>query len=409
MNIFQIPVKTIDRSSASGRSRISLALLLTALLVFPDLALSQEPTTCSNNSYWTKSGASLTTPIETFGAAVAGTTSGDVMYVIGGEDWVSGTPTFQTQVLHKLASAVATTNSSTWTFHNDMWKGPAGVPVGFARDLCGVVNNGFLYTIGGVIKDSSISDATGNSTAQVWYAPINSTNGNLGAWKITNSVPVPSGKMGLQLHGSAVVTVAGDATYLYVIGGSNSDHGDGTVNQDITAAVHFAKINSDGSLALWDHDGNGNPASLPDIPSQGVGVYKTCPVVYNGSIYMAGGEAKGQSLNQVVYATPIAGGTFDNSNQWHNVSSNYMSTADAAQAVALSNNDIILMGGDEGSNTITSSVFQGAVAADKSVTWGTLTSLPLAISRNAGATSGSHIFSIAGQNAGNDLTCIYYH
>ena len=391
--------------STFNASRIGLALLLTCLLGFPDGTAFAA--TCSSNSYWTKSGASLTTPIETFGAAVAPTSSGDVMYVIGGEDWTSPTtPVFQTQILHKLVSAVASTSQTSWTFHNDMWKGPAGVPVGFARDLCGIVNNGFLYTVGGVIKDSSITNAMGNSTNQVWYAPINSSTGNLGAWKQANSLPVPQGAMGLQLHGSAVVTVGGN-TYLYVIGGSNSDHGDGTVNQGITAKVHFAKINTDGSLALWDHDGNGNPATLPDIPSQGVGVYKTCPVVVNGSIYVAGGESKGASLSQVVYATPMADGTFSGG-VWNDTATNFMTTADAAQAVVY-NNGIILMGGDEGNNNITSSVFDGTVHADGSVTWSTLTSLPLAISRNAGATSGGITFSLAGQNAGSDLTCIFYH
>ena len=408
-----MPAKSIAHSSTSrtlrpSSARISLALLLTVLLMSPDLALSA---TCTSNSYWTASGATLTTPIETFGAAVSPTANGDVMYVIGGEDWISGTPVFQTQILHKLVSAVATTNSSTWTFHNDMWKGPAGVPVGFARDLCGVVNNGFLYTIGGVIHDSTITDPTGNSTAQVWYAPINSTTGNLGGWKQANSVPVPQGTMGLQLHGSVVVTV-GTNTYLYVIGGSNSDHGNGMVNLGITSAVHFVKINPDGSLGLWDHDGNGNPVTLPDIPSQGNGVYKTCPVVHSGSIYVAGGEAEGMSLNQVVYATPMADGTFSG-NMWNNMTSNYiviggLATPDGAQAVVY-NNGIILMGGDEGSNTIVSTVFQGTVAADKSVMWNTLTSLPLAISRNAGATSGGHTFSLAGQHGGADQSCIYYH
>lgn len=407
MKTTQIPSKSIDHTSTCSIPRCSLALLLTALLLFPDLALAQEPATCNNNSYWTASGATLTTPIETFGAAVSPTSNGDVMYVIGGEDWTSPTtPVFQTQILHKSVKTIATPNSSTWQYHNDMWKGAAGVPVGFARDLCGVVNNGFLYTIGGVIKDSSITNAYGNSTAQVWYAPINATSGNLGGWKPANSVPVPKTAMGLQLHGSAVVTVAGN-TYLYVIGGSNSDHGDGTVNQGITSAVHFAKINTDGSLAKWDYDGNGNPATLPDVPSQGTGLYKTCPVVVNGSIYVAGGEDKGASLNQVVYATPMSDGTFSG-NTWNNMTSNYMTTTDAAQAVVY-NNGIILMGGDEGNNNITSSVFKGTVAADKSVTWSTLTSLPLAISRNAGATSGGITFSLAGQNAGNDLSCIYYH
>jgi hypothetical protein len=83
-------------------------------------------------------------------------------------------------------------------------------------------------------------------------------------------------------------------------------------------------------------------------------------VVHGGSIYVAGGQAEGTSLNQVVYATPIANGTFSG-NVWNDMTSNEMPTADVAQAV-VDHNGIILMGGDEGSNAIVSTIFKGTVA-----------------------------------------------
>jgi hypothetical protein len=401
--------KSNVRYSTPSATRVGLAVLLTCLLVFPDgVALAQ---TCSGNSTWTASGATLTNPIETFGAAVAGTSSGNVMYVIGGyNNTMTGTQLgFQKQVLHKLVSGVATTTQGTW-FHNDLWKDPKTNPlevVGFSRDLCGVVNNGYLYTVGGVYFDSKSDPTYGTSTNQVWYAPINPTNGSLGTWKSTTPINTKNNS-GLQLHGTAVVTV-GANTYLYVIGGSTDPKGDNLVSQYTTSAVHYAQINSDGTLGQWD------VKTLPDIPSDGAGVYKTCPVVYNGSIYVSGGEDAGGPINQVVYATPTTDGTFSNNNTWTNMESNDIviggtATPDAAQAVVY-NNGIILMGGDEGGSVhVVSTVFQGVVGTGGGVTWNdtAIPALPQPISRNAGATSGSFIFSLAGNHAGTDVSCIFY-
>jgi hypothetical protein len=153
---------------------------------------------------------------------------------------------------------------------------------------------------------------------------------------------------------------------------------------------------------------------LPDIPSPGAGWYKTCPVVYNGSIYVSGGEDAGGPINKVVYATPQADGTFTSAG-WTDVPSNYIiingtPVNDAAQAVVY-NKGIILMGGDEGGNIhVVPTVFQGEVGTGGGVNWNdtAIPALPQAISRNAGATSGSWIFSLGGNHAGNDVNCVYY-
>jgi hypothetical protein len=149
-----------------------------------------------------------------------------------------------------------------------------------------------------------------------------------------------------------------------------------------------------------------NPV-LPPIPSPGVGLYKTCPVVYNGSIYVAGGEDAGGTISsgQVVYATPSANGTFTT---WQ-PASNDLPQPDAAQAVVY-NKGIFLMGGDGGGAGILSTVFQSSVPNKGSMTWSktSFAALPEPVSRNAGATSGSWIFSLGGNHGGDDVSCVYY-
>jgi hypothetical protein len=383
-------------------------------MAFPEGAAFAQTKCPASTPTWTLSGVPLMSITETFGAAVAPTSGGNFMYVIGGENWNGGSPIFPTSVYHKLVGAVASTTSGTW-FSNPLWKDPNSPTetVGLSRDLCGTVytntatNTSYLYTVGGVYFDSKTSQF-GNSTNQVWYNQIQS-NGSLSSqWNPTTPITLPMGVTGLQLHGTAVVTVPGTTnTYLYVIGGSTDPYGDTHVSENgwPTAAVHFAPINSDGSLGEWDN-GMANPV-LPSIPTPGVGLYKTCPVVYKGSIYVAGGEDAGGTITsgQVVYATPGADGTFTT---WQDAS-NYLNPPDAAQAVVY-NKGIILMGGDGGSAGILSTVFQSSVPNNGNMTWSTTTIAPLPepVSRNAGATSGSWIFSLGGDHGSADVNCVYY-
>jgi hypothetical protein len=393
------------RSFTSSPTRITLTLLLTALLVFPDGTAFAATYTCSGTTPWHTSGATLPYPLETFGAA----TNGTRMYVIGGYDNVDNI--FPTFVYHKALSAIATSSVSSNWYSNSLWTDSAtGEVVGLSRDLCGTIytsttGTSYIYTVGGVYFDTN-TDPTGNTTSDVWYAPINSSNGNVGTWTQTSSLPVA-----LQLHGTVVLN-----GYMYVIGGSTDPHGDTKVSQYTTNAVHYAKINSDGSLGSWD------PTSLPAIPNPapGTGLYKTCPVAYNGSIYVSGGETSGSSVNQVVYATPATTGTNIGSfSSWTNNSSNYIvisgtAVADAAQAVVYDNGITLIAGDQTGSGGNTNCVFQGAVnTTNGDVTWSTPSSIspvPINVSRNTGAASSSNIFSLGGLtgSAGNDTKAIYY-
>jgi hypothetical protein len=402
--------KSIVRSPFSA-ARISVALLLTALLVFPDLALATTYT-CTGTTPWHTSGATLPFPLETFGAA----TNGGRMYLIGGYDNVDVmAPTF---VYHKALSAIVTSNVSSNWFSNSLWKDPNNPTevVGLSRDLCGKIytspttGNGYLYTVGGVYYDAATNNLNGDgknhglTTDQVWFAPINSSNGNLGTWVPTSSLPVA-----LQLHGSVIMTV-GTNTYLYVIGGSTYKD-DSNPSADVQSHVYYAEISpTDGSVGAFTQ-------SPHDIPSPGTGWYKTCPVVFNGRIYVSGGEDSASALDKVVYTTPS---TVDGSpSAWTDNSSNYINiggtlVTDAPQAVVYSGGIDLIAGDQTGSGNNTNCGFQGAVnGSTGAVSWttpSTISPFPINVSRNTGASSSTNIFSLGGLtgSAGHDTTAIYY-
>ncbi|MHB8362920.1 MAG: Kelch repeat-containing protein, partial [Patescibacteria group bacterium] len=113
-----------------------------------------------------------------------------------------------------------------------------------------VVYNGYVYEIGGYNGSTKIST--------VEYAPINS-NGTLGTWMDTTSLPAPT-------YAQTSVVYNG---YVYNIGGWNSTS---------ISTVDYALLNSNGTLGTWI-----SASSLP------VGISDATSVVYNGYLYEIGG------------------------------------------------------------------------------------------------------------------------
>ena len=340
--------------SICSTTRIALALLLSVLIASPELALAQEPINCGGTG-WTPSTVKLDPPnapsgygVETFGATLNGST----LYILGGEQWINQVPTFQTKVLNKLAAAITNGNTTGWSTDN-FWNdpnSPTNEVVGYARDLCGVVytssSGSYIYTVGGVYSDSQTVSPNGVnygfSTNQVWYTKIN-TNGSLvHPWTQATSLPTPNGA-GLQLHGTAIVTVAGN-TYMYVIGGSTDPYGDTKVSGYISNNTYYGQISpTSGDIKSWK--------AGPKIKAglNGLGVYKTCPVVdpATGTIYVAGGESANgtgePATSDVWYTTPTATNPFPAWTFAGPINPGGVVTPDAAQAVAFTNRSIYLM------------------------------------------------------------------
>jgi N-acetylneuraminic acid mutarotase len=129
-----------------------------------------------------------------------------------------------------------------------------------------VAYNGYIYTLGG--------SNGGVSTTTVRYAPIN-TDGTIGAWASTTSLPAASTDQG-------VVAYSG---YMYNVGGNDS-------------GVRYAPINADGTLGTWK-----STTSLSSI------LYNQGTVASNGYIYQLGGRDNNALHGDVLYAPVNGDGT----------------------------------------------------------------------------------------------------
>jgi hypothetical protein len=303
----------------------------------------------ASQSWWGTT--SLAAPLETQAATI----NNGYLYVIGGLS--NGTPT---------DSVMYASLSSAGTIGNLQNTTP--LPYTLYRDLCGVVNNNYLYAVGGI--------ANNYTTSTVMYAQINS-NGTLGVWKKTTPLPTP-----LQLQGE----VAADG-YLYVIGGS-AQHT--ALAGEETSTVLYAKFSAVGTLGPFK--------TTESIPTPD---YKTCPVAVGGTIYLLGGEVP-LATSSVWYATPSLQGTIK---AWNPTLK--MLYTDAATAIVSLGNSIYIMGGDTtgvGGDTTTvsqASLFVGGGTGISSYSY--LSPLPKLTSRNAGAGyAGGYIYSIGGLGGGTN-------
>jgi hypothetical protein len=269
-----------------------------------------------------------------------------------------------------------------------------------SRDLCGksytTGGTTYLYTIGGV--DYTGGAQHGQTTGDYEYATITGT-GTVGTWTRVQNAITPT-----QLHASVVLN-----GYLYVIGGSTTSTDSQPVN-GITANVYHAQIMSGGVLGPFVQD-----LTLP-VPT-----YKTCPVVYDNTIYLSGGEIETTgkcsptnpaATTNVLYAKQGAGGYLVANTQtgtWNYATS--MTQRLASQAVVY-NDGIALIGGDTvGCSPDTADIEYGTFQdlgdnPPTEILWtypypSSSISLPNAIERNAGATYGNVIYSLGGEPAGN--------
>ena len=375
-------------------ARTSLALVLSVMMAAPDVALAQEPvTTCTTNKWLQAGTLAGGTALETFSAVV----NGQFMYTIGGYNGTTGVNSVGYVQLNSAGNL-----QSNFTATSSLIRK-------VSRDLCGksFTTNGttFLYTVGGV-DYTNTSLAHGQTTGDLEYAPIRA-NGSVGTWtRVQNAIPAT------QLHASIVLN-----NYLYVIGGSNTTTDQSPVP---TSSVYHAKINNDGTVGPFVSD-----LTLP-VPT-----YKTCPVAFDNTIYLSGGEVKisGQcsktnptATTNVWYAKQGTNGFLTPNSQtgtWNSATS--MIQTLASQAVVY-NNGITLIGGDQsGCGFDTADIQYGAFTdlgdnPPTQIQWtfpypSGVISLPAIIERNAGATYNNVIYSLGGEQtksgSSSDTAAVY--
>jgi hypothetical protein len=136
-----------------------------------------------------------------------------------------------------------------------------------------------VYVVGG-------ADSTNAPRDSVLYATVSST-GALGAWTKATVLPAPLA------FAAAVVATPGNApvtgnSYLYVLGG------DSTASGKPVATVYVGTLAATGAVTSW--------ATTTALPAA---VHSCGAVIFNGSVYVAGGSGSGNAPVATVYRAAI--------------------------------------------------------------------------------------------------------
>ena len=228
-------------------------------------------------------------------------------------------------------------------------------------DATSVAYNGYAYEIGGSTNSGAITTVN--------YAPVNS-NGTLGSWTATTSLPVAT-------DNATSVVYNG---YVYEIGGS------------ISSSVDYAPVNSNGTLGSWTAT-----TSLP------AATYEATSVVYNGYVYEIGGcNSTGCYSTTVDYAPINSNGTLGS---WSATSSLPVATGEATSVVY--NGYVYEIGGDTGS--VTATVDYAPINSNGSLgSWTATTSLPVAIEGAASVAYNGYVYEIGGDKSGGYISTVDY-
>ncbi len=313
--------------------------------------ITSGSTAATNNIYWARldpsTGGPATfvntnignTPAGTAGLTtarhqIAAVTANGVMYILGGctSTLALGATNFD------ACTAFVTTAHTTEVFLPN--NGGTGDVNAFSSatalstataDHATVAYNGVLYEIGGCTAYTTGVCTSGSNSNAISQAPINpdtaTAPGQLGSWS-TSATTIP-------VAGRSLLQAVAYNGYLYVIGGRT----------DSTAAVGtvaYTTIGSTGTLGTsWNN---------ADLPS-GAERNAFGATVLNGFIYVAGGDNGSGTKKSDVYYAQIS--TVDGSLGTWTQNTNSFTTARSALSVVGYNGRLYVIGGTDGTNTLT--------------------------------------------------------
>ena len=206
-----------------------------------ELDLVDVPTFSPSNMAWDTTTA-LPTPITGL-KAVALPASSDkaYLYISGGQTSTGNVSDVMFLTLTVSGSSFSVSNS--WTPTTALPEARAFHAMAYADSSNSPVPTGeaYLYVVGG---QANANDQPGGTTT-VWYASVNLSDGTVGAWTATTSLPEPR-------VGHCAIVYRG---HLIVLGGLDTS---GDVKDDI----FIARINSDGSLGQFERSSRTLPAPV---------------------------------------------------------------------------------------------------------------------------------------------------
>lgn len=208
-----------------------------------------------------------TTSLPSGRANFAMVASGNTIYFIGGND-TSGT------MYNTVLRATAQSDGSLSAMSTDTPLPATRSPTNDGA----FVYRGYLYVLGGLTSSGVTQD--------VLYAPLNA-NGTVGKWATTTQFTAPTRAW----HSTGVYN-----GYMYVVGGDSGWQPSGAI---LYNDIQYSKISDAGATTAFATSGNTFPATRRGAQT----------VVYNGYLYVMGGDNGGTPVNTIYYASIGADGT----------------------------------------------------------------------------------------------------
>ncbi len=278
----------------------------------------------------------------------------DNIYLVGGDEGGNGYNDIQ----------IASINSNGSIFS---WQTSSITLSDYLRNHTIEIYNGYLYIIAGYKGNSSPV-----ITSDVFYAKINN-NGSLGPLQAA-----PSLLTARSSHSSVVYK-----GYIYVSGGYS------TVYEN---SIEFAKINSDGSLGNWEN-----------LTAFNIARENHSSLAYKDYLYIIGGDEGSFRNSTIQYAKINADGTIGT---W-NIDSDNLGWASYGHTNVIYNNFLYTIGGRDSSQY---DQLQGAVVnADGSVgSFSFVSSFSTARSFHSSALCNGYLYLIGGTDGTNTLSDVQY-
>ncbi len=287
------------------------------------------------------------------------------------------------------ASCSATTAViQTFQLYNNYSGSPASYTAGanlFTTDRIGVsaaVYNGYIYAAGGCVSATDCTDATNN----VQYAALSST-GAIGTWASTSNV-LPADRAWGQLE------VAGGN--LYYLGGQD----DTATNEQ--SAVYYASSFSSGNIsAAWSTVSGGIGDTSGQVAQART---KFGAAVWNNRIYVVGGFDSSATSTNTIYISPqlTSGGNIA-ADSWTS-DADTLNVARSGNIVVAYANNLYNFAGYDGTNYLNDAQYT-QINSDGSVdSWSYTTSLPTRIRQGDGFASNGFMYIFGGRSA--DTTCV---
>ena len=302
---------------------------------------------------WTSTATS--SPAGSAGAGMS--TSGDYVYLTGGAD--GSTQRNWTAYGQMGADGAVTFTSGTTMTTPRAYHGMAS-------------HNGYIYAVGG-------STTGWSPQATVEYAQIQS-NGSIGAWATTTSMPEA------RYSGKTVIHNG----YIYVIGGGNA-------SSTLQNTVYYAPINSNGTIGTWSSTSTFTNARV-----------NMAAFAYGGYMYMSGGYdgvSAGTYYNDMQYAPINSDGTLGS---WSYMSGPGAGAPRAALYMHASDGFVYWGGGSatvDSTNVAFSDMYRAPMLASGQIgAWERTTSLGTGTFAGASTIAKGRLYVYGGRNAGGNTS-----